>query len=141
VGLRAILDQASGSLVPRVRVQDDELPDRRAMTADLNAGIPVLYLDDPVGGEKGLFSSTRHVSARLGVLDSGELTRNLSNICARLTETFRNAQHGTDAFGLDAFEVTLDLTAKGEIRLIGSVSSEIHGGLKLTFRRRELPEA
>lgn len=84
------------------------------MMPDPDTGIPVLYLDDPVDGEKGLFSSTRHVSARLGVLDSKELAQNLLNICTQLTKVFRSAQHSTGVFDLDAFEVTLDLTAKGE---------------------------
>ena len=110
------------------------------MTANPDVGIPILYLDDPVDGEKGLFGPARQASGRLGVLDSDELARSLSMMCARLTGAFRSAQQAAGAFDLDAFEVTLDLTAKGEVRLIGSVSSEIHGGVKLTFRRRELPD-
>lgn len=106
------------------------------MTANLDAGIPVVYLDDSVDGEKGLFSAARQMPARLGVLDPDELSRNLSTVCARLAGAFRSAQEAADSFDLDAFEVTMELTAKGEVRLIGSVSSEIRGGLKLTFRRR-----
>jgi hypothetical protein len=110
------------------------------MTANLDKGIPILYLDGPVDGQKGLFGPSRPVSGRLGVLASNELAHNLSMVCERLTSAFRSAQQAAGAFDLDAFEVTLDLTAKGEVRLIGSVSSEIHGGVKLTFRRRELPD-
>lgn len=91
------------------------------MTAHREAGIPVVYIDDPVDGEKGIFGAVRQLPARLGVLDSDELAHNLSVVCARLAAAFRSAQEAAGAFDLEEFEVTLDLTAKGEVRLIGSV--------------------
>ncbi|WP_240490761.1 hypothetical protein [Amycolatopsis vancoresmycina] len=101
------------------------------------AGIPIVWVDPGVDGEKGLFSTARQVAGRIGELDSEELARNLSAVCSRLANAFRRAGEASEAFGLDAFEVNLDLTAKGEVRLVGSFSSEIKGGVKLVFRRTE----
>jgi hypothetical protein len=43
-------------------------------------------------------------------------------------------------FQLESFEVTVEISAGGEIRMIGSVSTEIKGGLKLIFGPREKPD-
>jgi hypothetical protein len=106
------------------------------MTTESMAGIPIVYVDGPAVGEKGLFGAAGHVVVRSAVVDSGELADNLSAVCGRLTDAFQRADDGTRAFELDTVEVTLDLTAKGQVRMIASVSSEIRGGLKLVFRRR-----
>lgn len=98
--------------------------------------IPIIYSDD-AAGEKGLFSGSKSIPARIGQIDSDELAQNLSAICTRLAKAFTKAQEATGSFDLDEFEVTLDLSAKGEVRVIASVSSEIHGGLKLVFRRHQ----
>lgn len=42
-----------------------------------------------------------------------------------------------DRYELQSFEVALEVTAKGEIRFIGSAASEVKGGLKLVFARRD----
>ncbi len=98
--------------------------------------IPIIYSDE-AAGEKGIFSGSKGMPARIGQVDSDELGQNLSTICTRLAEAFRKTQEATGAFDLDEFEVTLDLSAKGEVRVIASVSSEIRGGLKLVFRRHQ----
>lgn len=116
----------------------DERPESvTPMTADPQSGIPVLYVEDPADGQKGLFGAAGHLGTRSAVLDSDELARNLSAICERLAGAFRQVHDAAGAYELECVEVTLDLTAKGEVRLIASVSSEIKGGMKLVFRRRD----
>jgi hypothetical protein len=114
-----------------------EHPEMRSVMAEpLTSGIPIIYIDDETpNGEKGLFSSQTQLADRLGWVDSGDLTQNLSSMCTRLSSAFRKAQQSAGEFELDEFEVTLDLTATGEVRLVASVRAEIRGGLKLTFRR------
>ncbi|ADJ48159.1 hypothetical protein AMES_6334 [Amycolatopsis mediterranei S699] len=107
------------------------------MTVASGDGIPILWTEPAVDGEKGLFSTARQVAGRIGELDSEELAQNLSAVCSRLASAFRRAAEASEMFELDAFEVNLDLTAKGEVRLVGSFSSEIKGGVKLVFRRTE----
>jgi hypothetical protein len=101
---------------------------------DTTGSLPIVYLDD-LDGEKGLFSGARSLSTRIGSISGGDLAANLSTVCSRLAEVFRSAQRATGEFALEEFEVTLDLTASGEVRLIGSASAELHGGIKLVFRR------
>ena len=108
------------------------------MSADT---LPVIYLEAPADGEKGIFGTARAAAAHVGDLPVEALIANLSAVCAKLSAVFGAAEHAADAFDLDCFEVTLDLTASGEVRLIGSVSTQVHGGLKLTFRRRGEPPA
>lgn len=100
-----------------------------------NALIPIVYTDDRPDGEKGLFSAARTLSSRVGAISSGDLAANLSSVCARLAEVFQSAQRATGGFALDEFEVTLELSAGGEVRLVGSASAEFRGGIKLVFRR------
>jgi len=97
--------------------------------------IPVIYVGDPVDGEKGLFSAARELPARLGMLNPDKFGQNLAAVCGRLAASFRTVGELTESFEVESFEVSLDLTAKGEVRLIGSASSEIRGGIKITFRR------
>jgi hypothetical protein len=100
-----------------------------------NAPIPIVYIDDRPNGEKGLFSAAQSLSTKIGVIRSGDLAANLSSVCSHLAEVFQSAQRATGGFALDEFEVTLELTAGGEVRLIGSASTEFRGGIKLVFRR------
>jgi hypothetical protein len=100
--------------------------------------IPIVYIEgsERVDGEKGIFSAARQASARVGAVAADELAAHLSSVCRQLSATFNAVQRSSDAFDLDSFEVTLDIAASGEVRLIGSVSAEMRGGLKLTFTRR-----
>ena len=41
-------------------------------------------------------------------------------------------------YDLHSIELAIDITAKGEVRLIGSLSTELTGGLKLVFIRQQL---
>jgi hypothetical protein len=97
--------------------------------------IPIVYTDPGSAGEKGILSPVRSMSSKIGAVDPAQLADHLSGLCARLAEVFRVAQRATEGFELDSFEVAVEITAAGEVRLIGSVSTEIRGGAKLVFRR------
>ncbi|MDI1463603.1 hypothetical protein QEZ54_21705 [Catellatospora sp. KI3] len=90
----------------------------------------------PADGEKGLFSAARRAAAHVGVLDAGVLAGNLSAVCDQLGQLVAAAETTRGGYELESFEVSLDVSATGEVRMIGSVSSEIRGGITLTFRRR-----
>lgn len=99
--------------------------------------LPVITIDDePIDGEKGLFSTARRAAGRVGALDADVLASNLSMLCDQLGQLVDQTASGSAAFELESFEVSLDVSARGEVRLVGSVSSEIRGGMRLTFRRR-----
>ena len=102
--------------------------------------IPVVTADfGPIEGEKGIFSGARDVATRVVNIDATIIGANLSAFCAAIWTAIDAVPvpHGT--FRLDSFEVTADLTAGGEIRLLGSVRAQASGGIKLIFTR--VPEA
>lgn len=96
----------------------------------------ILYVEAE-SGAKGL--SARDLVTKVGFLDSDVLSDNLAAFCKRFSKVLASAADVAGGFRLESFEVTVDVTARGEIRLISSVSSEIHGGIKLIFTRG--PEA
>jgi hypothetical protein len=101
----------------------------QAVTADTLA---IIYAEsDP--GAKAL--SPRDVVTRIGSLDAAAFSTNLNAFCRRVSDALASAARVGDSFKLDSFEVTVDITARGELRMIGSVSSELHGGVKLIFTR------
>ena len=105
--------------------------------------ITVRYADDePPEGEKGLFGASRQAVMRTAAVTPKVLSANLSAFCdqmASLVEAASRAQKRS-AFALESFEVTVEVSAGGEIRMIGSVNTEIRGGLKLIFGPRGKPD-
>ncbi|MFY1689132.1 Pepco domain-containing protein [Plantactinospora sp. WMMB782] len=96
--------------------------------------IAIVYTDDRFDGEKGLFSAAKSAATKIGTVNADQLATNLEAICGRLAGVFQAARRATGGFELDSFEVMLEFTAKGEVRLIGSASTEIKGGVKVVFR-------
>lgn len=105
------------------------------MTSSTTPGIPIVYVDSATG-EKGLFSSSAQLAACAGVVNAEDLAENLAALCERLSAAFRRVHDAAGAFEMESVEVTLDLTAKGQVRLVASVSSEVKGGMKVVFKRR-----
>jgi len=87
-------------------------------------------------GRKGIFSTVPTGPTAVAV-PTAELAARLEAVCAQLTSAFAVVRPGSGEFGLESFEVLLDVSTAGEVRVVGSVGSQMQGGgLKLTFRRR-----
>lgn len=100
------------------------------------SGIPVVFSEIvETEGEKGIFSGNIKRVTRLGHLDSETLASNLKTLCHEVGEAFSQVTAPVRDYELESFEVQLEVTASGEIRMVGSVSSEVKGGLTLTFSR------
>lgn len=102
--------------------------------------IKLIYVDEPIEGEKGFFGGTRQAVMRVADVDPTVVTTNLTNFCKRMVGLIEGTDtpHGqSQRFALECFEVTVELAAGGEVRMIGSVNTEIRGGLKLVFSRRK----
>ncbi|MEV6303305.1 hypothetical protein AB0M02_28100 [Actinoplanes sp. NPDC051861] len=91
---------------------------------------------EEVAGSKGLFDTARRKVEGAGLLDTTRLAANLQNFCRDIAVAVDSAAVAVGQYELDSLELNVEVTAKGEIRLIGSASSEVKGGLKLCFRRR-----
>lgn len=89
-----------------------------------------------VVGEKSLFATERLVARQVASLDLSQFSVNLQAFCEEIGSAFDKISAVVDKFELDSFELTLDVTAKGEVRFIGSAGTEIKGGLKVVFQRK-----
>jgi hypothetical protein len=85
-------------------------------------------------GQKGLFDGVRRIT-RMGTLDPDVLTSRLSLMCKALSAVFDATGAGKTGYELHEFDVHVEITAGGEVRLIGGISTELSGGLTLHFRR------
>lgn len=96
--------------------------------------VSVVVIDDD-GGEKVVFGRTREKLLRVTSVSVGTLGENVTSLCEYVGRIFSMSQAAVGDLTLDTVEVTVEVTAKGEVRLIGAASAEVKGGLKLQFKR------
>lgn len=96
-----------------------------------------IIADEPelLPNSKGPWGATGDLVRKVAQIGTEQLENQLALLCAQINTILGRISTGVGQYGLDSFEFTAELTTKGEIRLVGSVSSEVKGGLKLTFRR------
>lgn len=103
--------------------------------------ISVVVVDDEgEDGEKGMFGRTREKLLRITSVSVEALGENVTSLCEYVGQVFSVSQYAAGDLTLDTVEVTVDVTAKGEVRLIGAASAEVKGGLKLRFKRNADPQ-
>jgi len=101
------------------------------------SSIAVVYSDyDAVEGEKAIFGGAKRAVTKMGVLDTAALADSLDSFCSDLGVVFERIGTAIGRYDLESIDVTIEVTAKGEIRLVGSAGVEVRGGLKLTFARQ-----
>lgn len=89
-----------------------------------------------VEGEKGLGGITSKLVKKVGVLDTENLANNLSAFCKHIGQAFEGVSTTIKDYDLESVELAVEVTAKGEIWFMGSVSADAKGGLKLVFKRQ-----
>lgn len=87
-------------------------------------------------GAKGIWNSSKNLIRKAQKLNEKEFMNNLNNFCNVIGRVFQSVTTSAENYELDKFELTIDISAKGEIRLVGSASSELKGGIKLIFARK-----
>jgi hypothetical protein len=98
--------------------------------------ISIIYDDpDDLDGAKGLRSAFDRAVRKVGDLDVSTFKDRFGALCSHLVEAVNAVEVTTKDYGLESFEVTVDVTAKGEVRLVGSVGTEVKGGIKLVFKK------
>jgi hypothetical protein len=101
-----------------------------------STAISIIYDEqENLEGSKGLRDAYDSVVKRVGVLNVATFRERLSALCLELSDTVQAIDLPSTSYSLDSFEVAVDVTAKGEVRLVGSVGSEVKGGLKLVFKK------
>lgn len=107
------------------------------MNSDLAGGTIAMIVnedEESVTGEKGLFTDSGSRVRRIIKVQAEDLAASLRNFCQQIAAMMSNVDF-TGGFGLESIEVQIELTAKGEVRLIGAAGAETKGGVKLTFTR------
>jgi hypothetical protein len=91
-------------------------------------------------GEKGILDASRHLADKVGSVSSDVLAKNLQSFCEQIGEAFDEVSTVVKNYQLDSVEITVQVSATGEVRLIGGASTQLTGGLKLIFSRQTRPE-
>ena len=104
------------------------------------SGITIVSSEfEPRPGEKGFFDARRMVD-RVGTVSSDVLAKNLQSFCEEIGEAFDGVSTAVRNYQLDSVEITVQVSASGEVKMVGGVSAELTGGLKLTFSRQTSSE-
>jgi hypothetical protein len=104
--------------------------------------LPVVTVDwAPVDGEKAVFGRARDAAARVSSVGAAQLAANMTRLCRQVGAVFAQASTVADDLELKSVEVTVEVTAGGELRLVGAVSTQVTGGLKLVFTRPDQPRS
>jgi hypothetical protein len=72
---------------------------------------------------------------KLVSLDTKEMVNSLKEFSAAISASLSGTADRISDFALNSLEFTVELTAKGEVRLIAAASTELKGGIKLVFSR------
>jgi hypothetical protein len=86
-------------------------------------------------GEKTIFDPQR-LADKVGTVSSEVLAKNLQSFCEEIGEAFDGVSTVVKNYQLDTVEITVQVSATGEVRLVGGVSAQLTGGLKLIFSRQ-----
>jgi len=102
--------------------------------------ILVVYQDEELqtsDGSKGLLANVKEKVIRVAPLNIEQFTNNLRELCSQMGQVFDKIAPAIRKYDLESFELAVDVTAKGDIKFIGSVGTELKGGIKLTFRKNK----
>ncbi|MFC1399701.1 MULTISPECIES: hypothetical protein [Streptacidiphilus] len=104
--------------------------------------LPVITVEfDAEEGEKSVFSRTRAAVTQVTRISSDTLALSVAHLCQYVGKVFEQASTASDALELTGLEVQVQVTAKGEVRLVGATSTEISGGMKLIFQKKVGPSS
>src|SRR3712207_3949376 len=91
-------------------------------------------------GEKGFFDAPQRLADKVGTVGSDVLAKNLQSFCEEIGEAFDGISTVVKNYQLDSVEISVQVSASGEVRLVGGASTQLTGGLKLVFSRQARPE-
>ena len=97
--------------------------------------IPIVSYDEGAADQsKGIWEEARNQVRKVAAVSATELSAQLASFTTELSTVFNNICSKVGEYQLEAVEIMVEITAKGEVRLIGSASSGLKGGLKLVFK-------
>ena len=99
--------------------------------------IQLVGVEAPAEGGKGLFDFA--APARVATTDLAEVSASVRTFCQAFLAGLAPLEAHISRFALQTIEVNIELTLKGEVRLIAAASAETKGAIKLTFGTGERP--
>jgi hypothetical protein len=101
------------------------------------AELSIVVTDDTDSeGGKGFFSNAENLLKKVEKVTPEKLQESMSNFVQTISKIFKEIQPIAAGTTLDKIEISVEMTAKGEIRLIASGGMETKGAIKLTFKHR-----
>ena len=97
----------------------------------------ITFQQDDAEGEKGVFTRPREVLVHVSSLATATLADNVSELCRHIGAVFRSASTAASELELQSLQVQIEISATGEVRLVGAASAELTGGITLIFTRKE----
>ncbi len=103
-----------------------------------NSGVVILYDEyEQEEGAKGIWDASIRTVKKMGVLDTSALAANLQELCKQMGQIFEGVTTAVKNYELKNVEIVVDITAKGEVKLLGSgVTGDMKGGIRLVFSRQ-----
>jgi hypothetical protein len=95
--------------------------------------LDVVTTADVPEAEKGFFSSAPGVKHSVQSISVAALGERLEAAMRAVSEAITRAAASTETLQVERAEISLEITAKGEVRLIASGSLETKGAIKLTI--------
>ncbi len=92
--------------------------------------INVIVCDDSVS--KGLFDASILILNK--EISSHKLTKNINNVITALCEGFNEIKK-VSSWEIDEITVKLEISASGEVKLVGALSSGMLGGIEIKLKR------
>ena len=88
-------------------------------------------------GSKGLAEAVGGRVRSKYKVNAEYLSANVRQFCQNWMHILDGMDFGSSEYELDDFEVSVEVSAEGEVSLIGSVSAGMSGGITLTFKRKK----
>jgi hypothetical protein len=95
--------------------------------------IEMVVAESFVEGSKNIFNAQRVTETARASLD--DVSQSLRSFCEGLQASFAEMATAMGHLSLNEIELSVELTAKGEVRLIAAASAETKGSIKLKFTR------
>jgi len=86
-------------------------------------------------GSKGIFDSISRVQ-QVGRVRVEEISRSFRDFCREFGSQLSEFGDDLQGLNIERVELNVELTVKGEIRMIAAASAETKGSIKLIFSRR-----
>ena len=106
-----------------------------AQDASLGTITLLCALDAENKGARSVWQDTQALVQKTAAISSEQLKKSLKTFCDSFLDATNDLTSSDLRYELKTIELSIDVTAKGEIRLISSASIETKGAIKLVFER------